>query len=147
VLCKKGKLEKVSAPTMLELGRHTFRAQVAALRCSACKETFFDGPMLARFEQAVAAALGEAGEVSGEVLAFQRKTLGLSGRELAELLDVTPEHLSRWENGKAALDRRAAVLVARMALERLEGRAGTLEHLRSLRKPRHLPRAVTLQVA
>lgn len=146
-LCKKGKLERVKTTTSLEIGRHVFTAEVPAFQCSACKETLLDGPSLVRFDHAVAAALAEAGPVSGEILAFQRKTLGLSGRELAGLLDVTPEHLSRWENGKAPIDHLAAALVGNIALEQVRGLSDTLEHLRALREPKKLPRAVTLRVA
>ncbi len=41
-----------------------------------------------------------AKKLSGREIAFLRKTLGFTGRRLADLLGVTPETLSRWENNR-----------------------------------------------
>lgn len=41
--------------------------------------------------------------VGGEV-AFLRKTLAMTGRKLAEVLSVTPETLSRWENNRELIN-------------------------------------------
>lgn len=42
-------------------------------------------------------------KLKGGDIRFLRKTLGLRGKDLAEKLDITPEHLSRCENGDKVL--------------------------------------------
>lgn len=42
-------------------------------------------------------------KLKGDDIRFLRKNLGLRGKELAEKLDITPEHLSRCESGDKTL--------------------------------------------
>lgn len=46
-------------------------------------------------------------KLSGKEIRAMRKALGLRAAALAEFLDVTPETLSRWENGKEAVSNNA----------------------------------------
>ena len=57
---------------------------------------------LDRFEIEVALALARAGAHSGDAIRTMRKAVGLSATALAELLDVSLETVSRWENGGRA---------------------------------------------
>jgi DNA-binding transcriptional regulator YiaG len=60
-----------------------------------------------------------------------RKELGLKATELADILNVSPETVSRWENGAAAVDRIAWILVAEVVRQPDATRAATLERLRA----------------
>ena len=96
------------------------------------------GPGALAFERALVAELAR-GEVGPQAFRFLRRAAGLQGSRLAELLDVTPGTVSRWENGRKPLERRAVALVAALALEAQGDRAATrdlLERLATRRKPR-----------
>jgi hypothetical protein len=68
----------------------------------------------------------------------------MKATELADLLEVASETISRWETGERAVDRGAFALLADMARDALEGRAGTLELLKSMRTPKRLAKTVRL---
>jgi transcriptional regulator with XRE-family HTH domain len=65
---------------------------------------------------------------------------------LAELLDVTPMQVSRWENGRKPLERRAVALVSALALEQLDGKAATRAVLESLAAGKKLPKSVRIDL-
>ncbi|MFZ5439517.1 MAG: type II TA system antitoxin MqsA family protein [Myxococcota bacterium] len=145
--CRTGKLEKTVAPDSVEVGEHLFTARVPALKCRECEELYLDGPSLERFELRVAVELARAGEASGDVMRFMRKAAGLRARELAELLGVTPETVSRWETGKQPMEHRAMAVVGSLVVERFEGRTSTLDNLRALQHPRRLARRIEFSLA
>lgn len=73
-----------------------------------------------------------------------RKAAHLKGNELAALLDLTPMQVSRWENGKKPLERRAVALVSALVLERIEGKPATRDVLDRLAAGKRPPRRVKL---
>jgi transcriptional regulator with XRE-family HTH domain len=75
-----------------------------------------------------------------------RKAAGLKAVRLAELLDVTPMQVSRWENGRKPLERRAVALVSALAVEQLEGKAATLAVLEALAASKKRPKSVRFHV-
>src|SRR5438477_6057478 len=92
-----GKVEKTLVPDTVEVGRHVFSARVPAFKCRGCGEVYFDGPALEQLELRAGVELAKSGDATPESMRFMRKALGLKAAELAELLDVTPETVSRWE--------------------------------------------------
>jgi putative zinc finger/helix-turn-helix YgiT family protein len=142
--CKGEMLEETKVEESRHLAGRTFTASVPALKCSECSELYFPGPALEAFDVAIAGELARHGEVSAEAFAFMRRAIGMTARELAELLDVTPETVSRWEHGKRQLERGPFALLAEMVLDRLEGRTTTLDRLKALLKPDPLPKLVRL---
>jgi putative zinc finger/helix-turn-helix YgiT family protein len=142
--CKEGKLTRMSETETVTVFGHVFSADVPAYRCAQCNETYVDGPALERFELRAAVELAKAGATSGEVMRFMRKALGFRAIDLAELLDVAPETLSRWETGKQPIEHRAMALLDSLVLERNEGRTTTLDSLRALKKPKPLGKKVKL---
>jgi DNA-binding transcriptional regulator YiaG len=122
----------------------TFSRQVPVLRCEKCGETYFQGNDLLEVEIEAAGVIAREGPSNGETFRFMRKALGLRAVDLAELLGVAPETLSRWENGQRPVDRAAWVALGAMAQERLEGRTTMLERLKALIKPSPLPKLVRL---
>lgn len=144
VQCQGEKLLEVKEEERLEVAGKTFVGKVPAQKCASCGELYFPGPALCDFELEVAGEFARHGEVSAEAFSFMRRSLGMQARELAELLDVAPETVSRWEHGKRQLERGTFALLAEMVLDRLEGRTTTLDRLRALMKPEPLPRLVKL---
>jgi len=84
--------------------------------------------------------------VGPEGFRWLRKAAGLKAVRLAELLDVTPMQVSRWENGRKPLERRAVALVSALALEQVEGKAAARAVLEALAARKKVPRTVRLDV-
>jgi transcriptional regulator with XRE-family HTH domain len=78
---------------------------------------------------------------------FRSAPLGLSGASLAELLDVAPETVSRWESGKRPVDRAAVAVLGSLVVDSLNQRTETIDRLRALREPPKLGKTVHLDVA
>lgn len=83
----------------------TVSADLPSWTCQKCKESFFAGPTLARFDLFAAETFGLNGLATGEVFRYMRKALGLPATELAKMYGTTPETISRWENGKHPISR------------------------------------------
>lgn len=141
-----GKVEKTLVPDTVEVGRHVFSARVPAFKCRGCGEVYFEGAGLEQLELRAAVELARAGDATPESMRFMRKALGFKAAELAELLAVTPETVSRWETGKQRLEHRAMAVLGSLVIERAEGRTAMLETLEALRKPRKLGRTVKLSL-
>jgi len=129
-----------------EVEGRVFVAALPARSCRACGETSYEPTVLRRFDLHVANHLAEAGVGSGAAFRFMRKALGLRAVDLAKLLDVSPETLSRWETEKRALDRGAFAVLAAAVRDALAGTTATLDTLRALGAPRTLPRRVQLDL-
>ena len=142
--CEGGRLIKAKVEERVKVGRRTFVSTLPVIRCSTCGEETFAGPDLQALELRIAGELARHGEVAAEAFSFMRRVLGVRAMDLAEYLDVTPETVSRWEHGKQPIDRGAAALLSAMVVDRLEGRTTTVDRLKTLLKPRRLPRLVRL---
>jgi DNA-binding transcriptional regulator YiaG len=114
------------------VGARTLARMIRAKRCAACREVYFADRDLEAFELAIAAGLATKGPVDGEAFRFMRKAISLPAMELAGLLGVTPETVSRWEHGKLPVSRASFALLGAMVLERVHGSEATLERLRAL---------------
>jgi DNA-binding transcriptional regulator YiaG len=124
----------VTAPLSDAVAGRRFHADLPAEECVECGDVSFASKSLSTWEDAIAAELARTEPVNGESFKFIRKSLLLSGQTLAELLDVTPTQLSRWEHGKAAVGRATWALVAAMLLEKIAGRSDTMDRLRAVTK-------------
>lgn len=129
-----------------EVSGHRFVGNLPAKECSACSHAQFDVESERRFALAVARILADSGLATGEAFRFMRKAIGMRATELAELLDLAPETISRWETEKRAVDRGALALMGNLVRDRLDGRTTTLEGLRTLRSPRKLGSTVKVEL-
>jgi transcriptional regulator with XRE-family HTH domain len=75
-----------------------------------------------------------------------RKALGLRATDLAELLDVTPETVSRWETDRVPLDRGALATLGALLRDARAGSTATLDHLRTLAHPPRGPREIAVRL-
>jgi putative zinc finger/helix-turn-helix YgiT family protein len=126
------------------VAEHEFTARLPAGDCAACGTIFFDDAVVDQFDVLVAARLAEAGVTEPEALRFMRKVTGLQGKEFAELLGVRPETVSRWEQGKRPIDRATYAIIRQLVHERARGTTATADYLRSLAKPKRLPRTIKI---
>lgn len=130
-----------------EVGEHTFAATVPATRCPSCGSTHIEPRVLERFDLHVADRLARAGVATGRAFRFMRNALQLRAQDLAQLLDLSPETLSRWENDKRPVDRSALTVLAACVTDALAGRTATLDTLRALRTPWSLDGSVRIELA
>ena len=136
------KTERGAAPVRRSVGGRSFVGEVTASSCPRCNEVYYEGDALARFEIAVAQTLAERGMVSGPAFQFMRRALGMRAVDLAELLDVAPETLSRWEAGARDVDRAAWTVLAGLIVDRAEGRDRVISIMRALREPVKQPKSI-----
>lgn len=80
-------------------------------RCRSCGELLFDLAEMRRQERAIAKALAARGVRTGLEFKLVRKAAGLRAIEVAAMLDVTPETVSRWERGAVEVPRAAAYVL------------------------------------
>lgn len=113
-----------------------FLIEAPAQQCVNCKETYISGAVHERLDLLVANQLSKSGILSGSIFRFMRKSLGIRANDLAQLLGVSPETVSRWETGKRDVDRASFAAVGAMISDALGGRADTVERLRSLVEPK-----------
>lgn len=144
--CDRERLLQTTEPNTLTVAGRSFSANVPAWRCEACGKTHLDGSSFEDFELAVALELATQGPASGETFRFMRKSIGMRAADLAELLDVTPETVSRWETDKLRVARAAWATLADMVVEHAEGASRMLDRLRRLRKPKRLAKALRLEL-
>lgn len=131
----KGAFSKTEVDLAREVDGRKFSAKVPAETCGACGEDYFDGVVLDAFERALARRLvidGASGELA---LRFMRKVMGMRAIDLAALLRVAPETISRWENGAQVPDRNSVALLGTLVLDWLDGKTSTIERLRALDSP------------
>lgn len=129
-----------------EVSGHAFVTSVDGRRCTECGEVSFKGTDLSRFETAVAVSLAEAGVASGEAFRWMRKVLDLRAIDLAALLGVTPETISRWETGRVTIDKGALALVGFMAVDHARGSTATMDALRARAAHKALGKVVRIKL-
>ncbi len=130
--CKASELQKGMGREEIEVGIHVFGAQLEGYHCNCCGEVVIRLSELGRFERGIAGWLAREGVLSGEAFRFMRKAVGLRAKELAELLDVTPETISRWEKEHRQPERKAMMVLGDLVLDRLKGEGTALKRLRLL---------------
>ena len=116
-------------------GRVYVCATVRGWRCPTCGEEVFEGVDLHRFELAMVRDLGQHAERSGPAFRRMRRMLGFTSTELAELLGVALETVSRWESGARTVEALAFRVLGMIAADRLEGRNATEDALRAAEEP------------
>jgi len=124
----------------------TFLVRAPGFVCKACRALFMPGDVLERVDLEVASVLASKCGSSGETLRFVRKALALRGFELADLLGVTGETVSRWEHDQRPVDLSAWIIVGSLVLERAGHPTETLPRLLAMKKPSKLPATVRLSL-
>jgi putative zinc finger/helix-turn-helix YgiT family protein len=135
-----------SLETKVELTRtfegHTFKAKLGAQRCPKCRKKFLKPDAEESFDRRMALRLVLCWPPRPAALRFIRQVIGMPAKELAELLGVTGETVSRWEHGRLSPGRQTlAVLAALVDIPRDSRVRKTLE---SLKHPRPLARLTLL---
>ncbi len=145
VSCGERAVRKGEVALEREVGEHLFSATVSGLVCSACGESITELQDGERFDLAVAEILAEAAP-TGDAFRFLRKVVGLRARDLARMLGLTGDTISRWENGKYAIDRAAFFVLGQIVRERRAGGTAMLDLLVRGEMPKPLPRVVKVHL-
>lgn len=146
VNCRGAKFEVVERKLVRTVGDMVFSATVPAERCRTCGEGYLHAEDGMRFEAAIAVELASRGATSGDAFRYMRRHLRLGGAEVAKLLSVTAETVSRWETGRRPVDKAAARLLGVLVLENAVGHSDTLERLQSLSRPHRRVKNVRLDL-
>jgi DNA-binding XRE family transcriptional regulator len=117
-----------------------FVSGVSVTRCSTCGEAYLKGPDLERASLIASAEAIRQGVRDGPTLRFIRKALGLRTAELGELLGISAEAVSQWENGQRAAERSVWITVGDLVSDELAGVTTTFDRLRTFAEPR-MPQA------
>lgn len=83
---------------------NVFLKKIPALACKACGDFEVQVPNISDLHSAIAMDVASQPEkLKSDEIRFLRVHLGLSGVQLAQVLSVEPETVSRWENGRAEM--------------------------------------------
>ncbi len=110
-----------------------FELEVPATRCPECGRESIGVKEARKVSLHIAEDLALHGPPSGAAFRHLRKTMQLSAKEVAELLCLRPETVSRWEKGKRNADPRVVVLLGTIFLEHIDGKSTTFDRLQMLR--------------
>ena len=130
VECKAEAMRPAAIRSEHKVGGFTLAGDVSGFECTKCGAKYLSGPSLGRFELEAAARVAALGARDGASMRFIRKALGLKASELAELLGVAAETVSRWENDSLPIEPRWFALLAALADDRLAGRERVTAALR-----------------
>lgn len=145
--CENGTLRAAEQTLHDEVNGHVFTATVMGETCDACGEGLIDGRDIERFELGVVRALLDAADDSPEVFRLARKTVGLTATDLAGMLRVTAETISRWENGKHPIDSMALAILALLVRDAADGSTATQDALRARTLAKPLGKKIALKIA
>jgi putative zinc finger/helix-turn-helix YgiT family protein len=93
---------------------------VEVRRCATCGDHEVVIPHIERLHEALAkAVVRHEARLSGSEVRFLRKYLGYSGVDFADLIGVSPETVSRWENKKETMGPSAERLLRMLVVHKL----------------------------
>ena len=134
--CKRGRLEPWVGPVpMWGLVEVAGRGE----HCPECDELLIHDTELGRIEQVAANTIATRGITNGRELLFVRKAASLRAVDVAALLDVTPETVSRWEHDERPIPRLVAFTIGELYLRPkiTRGKLETLAKPKKKSKPRN----------
>jgi putative transcriptional regulator len=121
---------------------------VEVSRCPHCGEHEVVIPKIEQLHRVIAAAVArKVPRLTLEEIRFLRKYLGWSGGDFAEHMGVTPETVSRWENGSAIMSASAERLLRLAALSREPASDYSLELLKGVAQKKATAESLKVRVA
>jgi putative zinc finger/helix-turn-helix YgiT family protein len=147
VECGSDKLQEADVQIERSIAGALFLTTASATRCGACGEEYVAGEAVQKFELSIASYLALAGVHSGEVFRFMRKAIGMRAADLADLLGVAPETVSRWENDEREPERGLFGVLGALIGDKIAGRTTVLDMLRAQRNPKPLGKQIKIPVA
>jgi len=116
-------------------------------RCPHCGEHEAVIPKIEQLHQVIAAAIArKVPRLTPKEIRFLRKYLGWSGGDFAEHMGVTPETVSRWENGSAIMSASAERLLRLAELSRAPASDYSLDLLKGVAQSKPVAQRLTVRV-
>jgi hypothetical protein len=119
-----------------------FETAMPASTCIKCGQQYSRLADMEPIELGISFELAVRGVRTGEAFRYMRKALGLRAVDLAVLLDVSAETISRWETG--APEALAFTVLGSLIADRKAGHDRTAERLRALKQK---PKPARVQVS
>lgn len=135
VKCGGTKFRESATPLKQVVDGREFTGSLRTRTCESCSEGYVDLSDGKRYEMDVARDLAVGAGIGPEGFRYMRKALGMKAEQLATLLDVARETLSRWETGDREIPRMAWALLAGIVLEGSTGSSPTLSRLVDFKEP------------
>ena len=136
--CGKATFKRGPVPMTITVAGIEFASELPGGQCSSCAARTVNGDAGARFELQVAAELVPRGARSGEAFRFMRKALGMKATELARVMNVAAETISRWENEQREVDWPEFMLLGFLVDDKLAGRTTVLTRAKALAEPQSI---------
>jgi DNA-binding transcriptional regulator YiaG len=120
--------------------------EVPQTLCGTCGERYFAAGIGTAEDNAVTRELLERQIRDPAVFKWFRRCAGLKATELAELLGVTAETISHWENGHTQPSRAVWTILDALVEDEIKGHTTTLDRLRAPAESRIPKRPVRLSL-
>jgi hypothetical protein len=128
------------------VGGFTFTAEVDVEACASCGDVIVPLPLLLAFDRALACDLARRGPVTGATLRLIRRAASFDPSDLALILGTSVDMIASWEAGRRPVDQAAWLIVAAIALDKLDAPQPLLTRFETLRKSAFEPRVTKLAV-
>ena len=125
-----GRLERRDYTARRKVAGQRFEVPSEVLVCPECGREVISYAEAHRVSLVIAGELASHGPLTGAAFRHMRRSLELTGRQVADVLRVVPETISRWEHEQQAIPASAVLLLGTIVLESLvdeDGRSETLE--------------------
>jgi YgiT-type zinc finger domain-containing protein len=132
--CGARRIARTKKDQVYTVGGSSFVVETPAFSCRRCRATFMMGPTLERAEREIACAIALRAPITGEGFRYMRRALAMRAADLAALLNVTAETVSRWENEQRTIDTNAWISVGSLLLEHSGRPPSTHARLTALRQ-------------
>lgn len=141
--CGSTRFAKIVEDDTHVVGKTKYVVEIPETKCLKCGDITVSGPDMERSERLVAAEIARSGPSTGVTFRYMRRALGLKSGDLAQLLGVRPETLSKWEtDADRSPDRAAWATLAAIVTENVQGRRDTLDRLEALALGAKIPKVV-----
>ena len=142
--CGANALKRAKVPTAIKVAGSEFVSELPGRRCTKGLVATVEGAAGARYELLVAAELVKRGLRGGDTFRFIRKALGMRAADLARVMNVAAETVSRWETAQREVDWPEFLLLGALVDDKLAGRTTVLSRAEALASP-HGARRVRLR--
>ena len=123
--CNKKMSKKTEVYHYTESGLDNVFLETPVFRCNKCKEVITDIPVMGELHMHIAVELIKKDSLlAGQEIRFLRKQMNLKANALADILGVTKQTVSRWENSKKEISPYNDKLIRMICIQLLQEKCG-----------------------
>ncbi len=125
--CSNKMVSKIESYHYTESGLDNVYIETDVYRCKKCKEIIADIPAMDELNDIVGIAIVNKNTIlTGKEIKFLRKQMLLKANELAAILGVTKQTVSRWENDKEKISKYTDRLIRMAYIQLLQEKCNTV---------------------